>query len=111
QLLPDLTLRIHVPDTIGFEPFPFFRRILRPVSCPAAVGLRGLAWHGEEPDKVSTFLQFFPLYIQHLTHVIQRKGKGKHGRLDSRTLPSFRGELPTKIPGNTGTLKLSIECC
>src|SRR5699024_8845584 len=61
--------------------------------------------------KVSTFLQLFSLYIQDFTHVIQGKGKSQHGRLDGRTLPSFRGELPAKIPGNTGTLKLSIECC
>ena len=111
QLLPDLPLRIHIPNTIGFEPFPFLWGILRPVPSPSAVCFCGFAWHGEEPDKVSTFLQFFPLYIQHLTHVIQRQGKGKHGRLDCGTLPSVWRKSPAQIPGNTGALKLSIERC
>ena len=111
QPLPDLSLRIHIPDTIGFKPFPFFRRILRTISCPAAVSLRGLAWHGEKPDKVSTFLQLFPLYIQHLTNAIQRQGKCQHGRLDSRTLPSGRRKSPFQILGDAGTLKLCVECC
>ena len=39
QLVADLTLRIHISDTIGFEPLPLFRLVRREVSGSAAVGL------------------------------------------------------------------------
>ena len=111
QPLPDLSLRIHIPDTIGFEPFPFFRRILWPISCPASVRLRGFTGHGEESDKISALLQLFSLDVQYLAHAVQRQGKSKHGRLDGRTLPSRRRKSPSQILGDTGTLKLCVECC
>ena len=111
QLLPNLTLRIHIPDTIGFESFPFFRRILRPVPCPSAIRLGRLTGHGEETYKISALLQLFPLDIQYLAHAVQRQGKGKHGRLNGRTLPSRRRKSLFQILGDTGTLKLCIECC
>ena len=111
QFLPDLPLRIHIPDTVSFEPFPFLRCVLWSVPSSATVGFRGLTWYGEEPDKVSTFLQLFSLNIQDFTHVIQGKGKGQHRRLNGRTLPSFRGEFPSQILRDTGTLKLSIKRC
>ena len=111
QLVADLTLRIHISDTVGFEPLPLFRLVGREVSGSAAVGLGRLTWHGEEADKVCTFLQLLSLNVQHLTNAVQGEGQSQHCRLHRCTLPSCRRQLLAQVLGNTRALKCGIERC
>ena len=71
QLISDLTLCIHIPDAICFEPYPFLRLVLWAVPGSAAVHLGGLTRHGKEPNQVNALFQLLPLYVQHLTDTIQ----------------------------------------
>ena len=109
ELFPDLPLGVHITDTVGFEPFPRLRGILRAVAGPPPVGLGGLAGHGEVAEQSHTFLQLFPLDVQHLAHPVQGEGKGQHRGLDGGTLPGHRGELPPQVAGDTRPLERGVE--
>ena len=52
QLISDLTLCIHIPDAICFEPYPFLRLVLWAVPGSAAVHLVAYtAWKRTEPGQ------------------------------------------------------------
>ena len=91
QLLANLTLCIHISDTVGFEACPFLRLIGRKISGSTAVGLGGLARHGEESHQICAFFQLFPFDVQHLTDSVQGEGESQHSGLNRRTLPGNRG--------------------
>ncbi|MPN56330.1 hypothetical protein SDC9_204018 [bioreactor metagenome] len=79
ELLPDLALRLHVPNAIRLEAPPFFGIMLREVAPPLPVGLRGLAGEGEVTNEVGTLLELFPLDVQYLAHTLQRQRERQHG--------------------------------
>ena len=72
-----LHFRLHIPEVICLEPFPFLRVMLRQVPHPASVCFGRSAGDTEIADQVFALRQLLLLQPQHYAHAFQGTGKAQ----------------------------------
>ena len=112
ELLLDGHFRFHIPEVIGFEQRPFFRRVCRIVPDKTAVPCLGRG--AEVPDEVFAFFELLLFQTQHSTDTFQRKRQSQRCCPDHRAVPGGRIEIlsgrVSEITGQAHTLELCVEC-
>ena len=111
QLLLDGHLRFHIPEVVGFEPFPFLRGVLRVMAIGDAVPVLG--WCAEVADEVFALFQLLLLQAEDSAHTLQREGKAQGRRPHHRAAPGVRLQILAhghpQPAGQAHTLELSVE--
>ena len=110
ELLPDRHLGNHVLAVVLDVECPLDRVMLRQVSGPAAVRLRGLAWLGEVPDQAlaDRVLQLLLREAQGDAGACQRPWQAALQRHDHRVAPLLRRHLLLQFLGEARPLEGGI---
>ena len=104
-----LHFRLHIPEVICLEPFPFLRVMLRQVPHPASVCFGRSAGDTEIADQVFALRQLLLLQPQHYAHAFQER-KAQCGGPHHRAAPGCRSQIVASRVADNRERQIRSNC-